>query len=209
VKEVTIEMERNLSNPLSTLLRHLAFKKLPCWRPIAIFLGEGSNLMYSPSIVEDPFRIIANLETLSYSPKIKIVGDCVVEEIEFTNKLFLGGDAFKSFNVSKFSEPLITSPYQKPISLKLVFRLGSGGYSVEENRAFLMENVESYSSYTAMNSHHSNLSRFDYQIEEKSGTVDRVSFKIESLTGDEDSILSETISQLDSAVAELRRNFPS
>lgn len=206
--EFKVKMKKGDALPVANSLRQMAMGKLPAWRPIAFSLDrEFNNLRISSDIVEDIVKIVGNLGSLTYIPKAEHAGDFLKEKHTFRGQLRTSTLQSQYFNVVGQDNSLLTSLNDRDVVFTIIYRKASGMMTEGDNADFLVSNGEIKSNYMVMNSRHTDVDNFSYDIADSSLEEETLVFTVNSDTSDGKKILLDAIACMRTALTELENQL--
>lgn len=207
--QISFDVEKGTGITLGNALRQLCMSRLGCWAPVAFSLNRDISLISASSdIVQDTYRIMANLSKLQISPKFTDINEEMVSEtFKFFGTLKPGNMGSELFSISGSDEALITSVGGGEVELRVLYRYGSGAFKSSENANFLQENGEDPKSYFVMASRHTNVKTFTYNVLVGSSSKEKLVLDVVSTNGNESEIVFETIKTLEGLVGMLKSEF--
>lgn len=199
--KIEVRLPKGNGLSIGNSLRQMAMSRLPAWRPIAISLNRKLNILHATDeIVEDVYSIMSAVTSLKYTQKKEISGDFIKERFSFVGSLRTSGLVSENFDIAGEDQSLITSLDDREVSLTIVYRFARGDMDQLSNSEFLKSQGERNEDYLVMNSRHTNVNNFSFDVLDLSLEDEKLLIDIQSDTEDERKILIESIKCLKEAV---------
>lgn len=213
-----IEFKKGYAETICNALRQAAYCQRKVLRPIAVKVGDSSNVLaMGPLVLEDSIEFTTNLISLDFTPNREFKEDEIIEVSSVcTNVVKLQDLINEDINVYKADlnrEMLHFVEMENPTGMKVTvyYRYTSGNASIEENSYALATylnkgtSMELDRSIVVLNSRHNDIAAFGFEVNPDNLEKDVVSFSITSKVDiDPKSILEEAANSLIASLEDVK-----
>lgn len=161
-----LKVDKGYGNIIANVLRQMALVSINSLRPIAVSVGQNSNVISAgENVVEDMIQICSNLSALHYQPKGDLHKDqIVVFSTKVTGVLKASDLNTGEFNTVYSEDKELLHVLNGSVDVTIYFRYTSNVCSKDDNILCLEMQSINTNNLVVTNSRHSDISKFAYKI---------------------------------------------
>lgn len=196
MKSFRIPVQKGTGIAAANGIRQEALGLMPSWRPIGFSLNRDMTYVQaSGDVLTKPVRFTMDLIDCVFKPIGDFGGkDYWIDTIVFEKDLYPHMLSSQHFEVTGREDKPLLSTLESSCELQIVYRLAPGLIRAPENLTFMEEIGLEAPPFMGMNSRHSNVTRFTFDVVNSSESEEILVLKLEADTGNEEQVLLEAVS---------------